>query len=102
MTPPASILTCIVCLFSLFRYYSYDVHLLQACHVYLSVIKEQSSFVITSNQHFDDVYACLETNLASHARLVRLLTLKILTTFEQVDMDTNEVCAVFENDVSLV
>ena len=80
---------CVVCY--LFRDYSGDVHVLQACHVYLSVIKAQSSILISSNEHLTEVYTCVEKNLASHARLVRLLTLKILTTFEQMDMDTNEV-----------
>ena len=79
------------CISFSFRDHSCDVHVLQACHVYLSVIKEQSSQSILSYQSLAEVYACVENNLASHAHLVRLLTLKILTTFEETGVDANEV-----------
>ena len=64
------------------------MHVLQACHVYFSVVKEQTSQSVSSNELLLQVYECVEKNLASHARLVRLLTLKILTTFsEQLDSE---------------
>ena len=88
----------------LLREHSRDIHVLQACHVYLSVIKEQSSQVILSSDSLLEVYACVEKNLASHARLARMLTLKILTTFEQMDVGSNEdvdiasaKCRIFED-----
>lgn len=72
--------------------YARDVHMLQAFHVYLSILQEQSSSNLSCQQNFKDVYACIKENLASHARLVRLLTLKILTTFDQLEATFMQVC----------
>ena len=80
--------------FPFFRDFSCDVHVLQACHVYLSILKEQSSPSISSNQNLAAVFQCVQKNLASHARLLRLLTLKILTIFEQPEAPT-QACGKF-------
>lgn len=65
--------------------------MLQAFHVYVSIIKEQSSTLLASSKDLVELHACVVKNLASHARLVRMLTLKILAAFEKMDEDGEQV-----------
>lgn len=62
-----------------------NVHALQACFKLMAVAKKHGIKSFVGEQNLQEVYSHVRLNLCSASHVVRLLTLKILSCFDQPD-----------------
>ena len=60
-----------------------NVHALQACFKLMEVARKHGNKSFVGEQNLQEVYSYLRLNLCSASHVVRLLTLKILSCFDQ-------------------
>ena len=66
-----------------YRSWPDNVHVLQACHKLMKVARTHRIQGFLTAENLQEIYGYLRLNLCSASHVVRLLTLKLLTCFDQ-------------------
>lgn len=67
-----------------------NVHALQACSKLMEVARKHGIKSFVGEQNLQEVYSYLRLNLCSASHVVRLLTLKILSCFDQPERSSSD------------
>ena len=78
------------CYFPYCRSWPDNVHVLQACFQLMDVARNHGIKSFVSEQNLQEVYSYLRLNLCSSSHVVRLLTLKILSCFDQPERSSSD------------
>lgn len=77
-------------LLTLIRSWPDNVHVLQACFKMMEVARKHGIKSFVSERNLHEVYSYLRLNLCSASHVVRLLTLKILSCFDQPERSSSD------------
>ena len=78
------------CYFPCCRSWPDNVHVLQACLKLMEVARKHGIKSFVSEQNVKEVYSYVRLNLCSASHVVRLLTLKILSCFDQPERSSSD------------
>lgn len=83
--------------FVFYRSWPDNVYILQACYKLSALARKQGIDSFVAAENLEEIYGYVRLNLCSPSHVVRLLTLKILTCFDQPERSSSEDKVHFRN-----